>query len=654
MLNDFTNPLLPTSENVGGGATLATFGAASPVVGSVDTAQAKSSQTDTKNTPENLSPGKPHHRGRWLLLLIALFLVWRGIAAVQAASTQPGRSLAARFISSLVFQGPPGVHGSPGPTGPSGQDGQPGQIGVSGATGSRGLSGANGAQGAQGSQGIQGIQGVAGSNDCIAGVCVSRQATSPGTAEAGNLNITGGVIAATLAGSGSGITNVDASYLSGFNAGYFTNASNISSGTLADARLSANATLQGNSFNGASQLVQLTAGGILPVLSGANLTNVNAATLQGNSSSYFTNASNISSGTLADARLSANVALLNATQTFIGAITLSAAGTALSVTNNVTIGGTLGVTGLSTLGSLSVTGSTTLASLSVTGNATVGSLTYGTSITSSCSGLTGYIWVPGSSKYGTLPGFCVMKYDASNDGSGNAVSVPNVLPWVSISQQTAETTASAVCSGCHLITDNEWMTIAENALWQNTNWCNSDGSLCNNAPGTTGKILASGHNDNSPAQALTASSDDTQACYGTVTAGVNTVCGSTTGTQKRTLTLSNGNIIWDIGGNVWQWTDSWILGNDQPMTATAGFAWNDYTAITQFKGLQYLNPTDMGWNSTQGLGQIYSENSTTNAIQYAFLRGGSWADGSDAGAFSLALSAAPTYTDNNFGFRVAR
>lgn len=40
-----------------------------------------------------------------------------------------------------------------------------------------------------------------------------------------------------------------------------TNAGNITSGTLLDARLSANVTLQGNAFNGANQLLQLDAGG---------------------------------------------------------------------------------------------------------------------------------------------------------------------------------------------------------------------------------------------------------------------------------------------------------------------------------------------------------------------------------------------------------
>src|SRR5206468_10591728 len=96
----------------------------------------------------------------------------------------------------------------------------------------------------------------------------------------------------SFTGNGSGLTSL--------------NAGNISSGTLNDGRLSANVTLQGNAFNGANQLVQLNGSTQLPAVSGALLTNLNA--------------SNISSGTLNDSRLSANVALLNGTgpQTFTG------------------------------------------------------------------------------------------------------------------------------------------------------------------------------------------------------------------------------------------------------------------------------------------------------------------------------------------------
>jgi len=115
---------------------------------------------------------------------------------------------------------------------------------------------------------------------------------------------TGQVIISGLQGNGSALTNL--------------NASSISSGTISSAVLPTNVTVQGNSFNGPSDLVQLDSLGRLAALDGSLLTNVNAATLQGNSASYFTNASNISSGTLNDNRLSANVDLLNADQTVTG------------------------------------------------------------------------------------------------------------------------------------------------------------------------------------------------------------------------------------------------------------------------------------------------------------------------------------------------
>ncbi|HSE29684.1 MAG TPA: collagen-like protein [Candidatus Saccharimonadales bacterium] len=173
--------------------------------------------------------------------------------------------------------------------------------------------------------------------------CVDLQAVTPGTPQTGHINVSGTVIAGNFVGVGSSLTGL--------------NASNISSGTLNDSRLSSNVTTQGNTFNGTSQLVQTTAGGVLPVISGENLTNLNASslatgtvgdarlstnvTLQGNSfnaagqlvqldgsgllpalnGSALTslNASNISSGTLADARLSSNVALLSRdSQVFTG------------------------------------------------------------------------------------------------------------------------------------------------------------------------------------------------------------------------------------------------------------------------------------------------------------------------------------------------
>ena len=72
-------------------------------------------------------------------------------------------------------------------------------------------------------------------------------------------------------------------------------AAKISSGTVGDARLSTNVTKQGNSFNGADQLVKLTNLGVLPALDGSALTNVGASSLAGGTYTNaftFSNASN--------------------------------------------------------------------------------------------------------------------------------------------------------------------------------------------------------------------------------------------------------------------------------------------------------------------------------------------------------------------------
>ena len=56
-----------------------------------------------------------------------------------------------------------------------------------------------------------------------------------------------------------------------------------------------------------------------------------------------------------------------------------------------------------------------------------------------------------------------MKYEAKNV-SGVATSQASGTPWVAISQTSAITTAAAACTGCHLITEGEWLTIAQNVL----------------------------------------------------------------------------------------------------------------------------------------------------------------------------------------------
>lgn len=120
---------------------------------------------------------------------------------------------------------------------PRPEDGEPGLPGAAGASGVAGADGPAGARGPAGSQGAQGPQGPSGTASCPNGDCVSLQPGSPGSQETGNINVSGTIIAGNFSGDGSQLTSI--------------NASNLSSGTLDDARLSANVSLLGSSIQDA-------------------------------------------------------------------------------------------------------------------------------------------------------------------------------------------------------------------------------------------------------------------------------------------------------------------------------------------------------------------------------------------------------------------
>ena len=263
---------------------------------------------------------------------------------------------------------------------------------------------------------------------------------------------------------------------------------------------------------------------------------------------------------------------------------------------------------------------------------------------------TGFIVVPGSPTYGT-DDFCVMKYNAKRVGTTTTpVSTAAGTPWVNISQTTAIANSPNVagCTGCHLLTEPEYMTIAQNVLGVASNWDNGAGV---HTVGTG--FIYSGHNDKAPYNALAASTDDTDGYYGT---------GNTTGSnQRRTLTLSNGEVIWDLSGNVYEWTNATIGANLQPglidEVAYVWKQWNDGSLL--MNGLPANSqPASTGiagitgWSSTQGIGQLYSNYGETGA--HAFLRGGAWYSGGGAGVLYLYLGSAPSDADVSFGFRVAR
>ena len=263
----------------------------------------------------------------------------------------------------------------------------------------------------------------------------------------------------------------------------------------------------------------------------------------------------------------------------------------------------------------------------------------------------GYILVPGNSLFNTQS-FCTMKYEAKiqgNDIGTTAYSASMVAesrasgtPWVNISQDQAKAEATALGAGYHLMTEAEWMTIAANVLSVPSNW--SGGAVGSG-------YIYSGHNDGAPNNALAADTNDANGYAGETNTG---------GNQRRTLTLTNGQVIWDMAGNVFESTDATISGGSQPgQKSDVAYTWREWTnpSIT-LNGLPNLHTPDVistqaaGWSSAQGIGQLfaYYNEPTTRAYMY----GGRWNDAAYSGILALHMANTTATGVTSAGFRVSR
>jgi formylglycine-generating enzyme required for sulfatase activity len=278
-----------------------------------------------------------------------------------------------------------------------------------------------------------------------------------------------------------------------------------------------------------------------------------------------------------------------------------------------------------------------------------------------------WVLVPGNSTFGTND-FYVMKYDATcSDGNGNNIntlpdgdgynnggnsvnpnncttangrqisSLPGGYPIVDISQTQAISYCAAI--GAHLITNNEWQTIAWNVESQASNW----------SGGTVGSgALPIGNAANGSEYPADQNDANGYAGEGSQTYG--------SLSQKRTLALSDGAVIWDMAGNVWQWTNNTILGTKKPAGSGGTGGWSEWTTVGSYDGTiltqQSAGPAQSSWNSSQGVGQYYE--GANDGTSYGFLRGGSWYSGGLDGVEALHLNNIPSSAGISVGFRCAR
>lgn len=286
---------------------------------------------------------------------------------------------------------------------------------------------------------------------------------------------------------------------------------------------------------------------------------------------------------------------------------------------------------------------------------------------------TGYVAVPANSTLGTT-GFCVMKYLASQDSNKNPTSVAGASPWVSVDWYEAREACKR--AGAHLITANEWTTIARNI----------EATAINDLDADAGLQLATGHSDNAPANSLsesagadptvsgctlTANMEDASNAYvansceirgngaggstdadkgyygtGQTWSATGYSAGAANKSQLRTAVLSNGQVIWDFAGNVWEWND-WLCGTSEWYNSAA---WIDWTNANLTGYLKYAAGPSGSLTSANGAGQYYGCSANGNAP----IRGGNWADTTFGGPFALNLSNAPSFVHTSLGFRCAK
>ena len=247
-----------------------------------------------------------------------------------------------------------------------------------------------------------------------------------------------------------------------------------------------------------------------------------------------------------------------------------------------------------------------------------------------------WIKVPGNSLYNKPNGFCVQQYAAVNV-SGVATSQNTGNKWTAINQPAAATAAAAVDANTHLLTEDEWMTIATNAAAQPANW--------------SGSAVGSG----------------------TLSTG------SATSTHGGTsFVLSNGQTIYFDTGNssyyaAYEWTcytgpsaqSCGLAAQNQPIPNNAYYTdqfgtFTSYGAFATSGGYYYGDPryansalgSYVNSSRNAGLGYLRSSYASGSSTIYAFYRG-AWTGANSSGLFTLYVNTLQTYAHAQYGFRAA-
>ncbi|MCT4641045.1 MAG: SUMF1/EgtB/PvdO family nonheme iron enzyme [Bacteriovoracaceae bacterium] len=238
--------------------------------------------------------------------------------------------------------------------------------------------------------------------------------------------------------------------------------------------------------------------------------------------------------------------------------------------------------------------------------------------------------------------FWVMKYEAKawNDANTNntidsgeyatsfaanllthkPVSTPDGRPWVSINADNAAAECESLGAGFSVISNQEWMAIARDAEVQDENW--------------TGGTYKSG-------------------CLFRGNSG-ETTCGYNGGTgdygvtrhARSSFKLSTGDSIFDMSGNLEEWTD-W-----DPLTAGFQSGPSCFGSPQQLPSVTCGSYADSDYNTADGL--LTTTDGVGTLLTKGFgviLRGGHYSNSVNAGLYMFRLNASNVDANGQIGFR---
>ncbi len=191
-----------------------------------------------------------------------------------------------------------------------------------------------------------------------------------------------------------------------------------------------------------------------------------------------------------------------------------------------------------------------------------------------------------------VPSFMVGQYAVSQSDDGRAIVVADRKPWVNINYHKALEACKA--AGYSMITELQWLALAHNMVNVDANWTKGkvgEGKLFRGI--RKGNVSSAQAGDFDPADKK----------------------------ERRWLTLSNGEKICDINGNVFQWVFDDLHGDENGII-NKRFEDSDESLTTApyhslEKGMGWRPGSDCDWSGD------------------ALVRGGCWSSDGYAGVFGL-------------------